>query len=92
MGTLGLRDICVLNDDKCEFDEEEDDSTISDPPFDVNAITGKDLSVINAPGWYRYRPFHIEYERSMKLSQSNVDAKFLIPGEEPVVGMDVCLR
>lgn len=90
LGKLGVQDINLMGEDDYDYDNEEDSrGEIEDPPFPLASILDKDLSVEDVPGWYKNKPFRIDYDRSHLLSGEHT---FLCPPVTPKVGQQVAIR
>lgn len=95
-GLLGVLDILGDGVDGPDFDDVDEDfyCPIQDPPFTVSQILDTDLSSAggdSVPGWYQFRPFFVDVERSRQLAIQH-DKDFLLPMEAPHIGTNVCIR
>ena len=91
LGKLGAQDINMIGDDEYDYDNEEDSrGDIDDPPFDVASILDRDLSA-SPPGWYKSRPFTVDFKRIGSLANEHIKS-FLFPQTEPKVGQEVVIR
>ena len=93
LNRLGVIEDHVIGDDDYDADEDEGEYPIESPPFDIGDLLDKDLAATNAaPGWYCYKPFCVDDDRSVLNETKHQETDFLHVPKEPAVGQQVCLR